>query len=144
LNTSFGTLACGAGLKSRFSEKLHFPDFTVEDTVQLVRQRLVREYDLTLAPDAEAALPQLAAQVCDKRRCFWCGLLGVAVVNTSMAGQLAFPPAPSLTHNKAVAVYRQLFATHEHEDGQQTSESIRNVFGSTSTAATADAVLPYS
>jgi hypothetical protein len=34
----------------------------MEDTVQLVRQRLLSD-DMILAPDAEAALPQLAAQV---------------------------------------------------------------------------------
>jgi hypothetical protein len=55
-------LAC-AGLRSRFSEKVKFPDFTVEDTVQLVRQQVLKD-NLTLAPDAEAALPQLAAKVC--------------------------------------------------------------------------------
>jgi hypothetical protein len=53
-----------AGLKSRFSEKLHFPDFTVEDTVQLMTQRLLKDYDLPLAPSAQAALPHLSAQVC--------------------------------------------------------------------------------
>lgn len=51
------------GLKSRFSETLHFPDFSPSDAAQLLRMQLQREYGLGLAPEAEEALEALMARV---------------------------------------------------------------------------------
>ena len=47
----------------RFSESLHFPDFTVDDALQLLCIQLSKTYGLTLSEDAVAALPDLAQQV---------------------------------------------------------------------------------
>lgn len=52
-----------AGLKSRFSQRLHFPDFTPEDAAVLLRQQLDRTYGLELSGEAEVVLPGLAQQV---------------------------------------------------------------------------------
>jgi hypothetical protein len=51
------------GLKSRFSEKLHFPDFSVDDAGHLLLLELGKQYDLRLSPAAERELPQLMHQV---------------------------------------------------------------------------------
>ncbi len=51
------------GLKSRFSQRLFFPDFSVADAVQLYRMQLDKEYDMVLSPAADAALPGLMEQV---------------------------------------------------------------------------------
>ena len=56
-------LEVNPGLKSRFSQRLFFPDFTVKDAVQLYRKRLDQEYGLGLTPGAEEALPGLMVQV---------------------------------------------------------------------------------
>lgn len=55
-------MAVNPGLKSRFSEKLHFRDFSAEEACQLLRGQLRRD-SLQLAADAEAALPGLMQQV---------------------------------------------------------------------------------
>lgn len=52
------------GLKSRFSEKLHFPDFSPEDGCNLMEKRMNDE-GWTLHEPAAADLPQLMAKVCD-------------------------------------------------------------------------------
>jgi hypothetical protein len=38
------------GLKSRFSEKLHFPDFNAADTCLMLEKLLNKEYQLALCP----------------------------------------------------------------------------------------------
>jgi stage V sporulation protein K len=56
-------LAVNPGLKSRFSERLLFPDFTAEDAVQLLKQQLGSKYSLELSPEAAVQLPGLMQQV---------------------------------------------------------------------------------
>lgn len=56
-------MAVNPGLKSRFSTRLHFPDFSPEDAAQLLVLTLQREYSLELGPEAEGALMGLAQQV---------------------------------------------------------------------------------
>jgi hypothetical protein len=51
------------GLKSRFSEKLHFADFSVEDACSMLRRLLTGQQGLTLSPSAEEELPRLMHQV---------------------------------------------------------------------------------
>lgn len=51
------------GLKSRFSQVLHFPDFSAEDGAQLLQLTLHKEYALALAQEAEGALHLLVQQV---------------------------------------------------------------------------------
>lgn len=51
------------GLKSRFSTRLHFPDFSPEDALQLLLLTLRREYSLEPDTGAAAALPDMAQQV---------------------------------------------------------------------------------
>ena len=60
-------MSCNPGLKSRFSERLHFPDFTADDTVAMLRTLLLKEYSLEMDVEAADALPNLANQIC-----FWC------------------------------------------------------------------------
>jgi hypothetical protein len=60
-------LAVNPGLKSRFSERLVFPDFSVEDAIQLLRLQLTKE-GLELGSDAQAALPGLMKKVGDSMR----------------------------------------------------------------------------
>lgn len=54
------------GLKSRFSERLFFPDFSKEDSCKLFRSQLGKKHDLSLSEQAEEALPGLMEQVCGK------------------------------------------------------------------------------
>lgn len=56
-------LAVNPGLKSRFSERLVFPDFTAEDAIQLLKQQLAADYSLELSTEADARLPGLMQQV---------------------------------------------------------------------------------
>jgi hypothetical protein len=56
-------LAVNPGLKSRFSERLLFPDFTAEDAVQLLKQQLGSKYSLELSEEAAVQLPGLMQQV---------------------------------------------------------------------------------
>ncbi len=56
-------MAVNPGLKSRFSTRLHFPDFSPEDAVQLLVLTLQREYSLELGAEVEGALMGLAQQV---------------------------------------------------------------------------------
>jgi hypothetical protein len=49
-------LAVNPGLKSRVTEKLHFPDFTSADACKLFNILLKKE-DLSLTPETEEALP---------------------------------------------------------------------------------------
>lgn len=55
-------LAVNPGLKSRFSERLVFPDFSAEDAVQLLRQDLERTSGLELSTEAMQQLPDLMQQ----------------------------------------------------------------------------------
>ena len=55
-------MAANPGLKSRFSEKLHFRDFTALEACQLLRAQL-RKDSLQLAAGAEQQLPDLMQQV---------------------------------------------------------------------------------
>jgi hypothetical protein len=55
-------MAVNPGLKSRFSEKLHFRDFTALEACQLLRAQL-RKDSLQLAAGAEEQLPDLMQQV---------------------------------------------------------------------------------
>jgi hypothetical protein len=55
-------LRVNPGLKSRFSEKLHFPDFTPEDACKLLQLELGRQYELELSPEALEQLPTLMQQ----------------------------------------------------------------------------------
>ena len=56
-------LAVNPGLKSRFSERLVFPDFTAEDAILLLKQQLAADYSLELSTEADAQLPGLMQQV---------------------------------------------------------------------------------
>jgi hypothetical protein len=57
-------LAVNPGLKSRFSERLVFPDFSVEDAVQLLVMQLTgKQYGLELSADAQQQLPGLMQKV---------------------------------------------------------------------------------
>jgi hypothetical protein len=56
-------MSANPGLKSRFSEKLHFPDFDAADAAELLRSRLLRDCGLGLDGEAEAALPGLTDKV---------------------------------------------------------------------------------
>ena len=56
-------LRVNPGLKSRFSEKLHLPDFTPEDACELMQLELGRGYELELSPQALEQLPMLMHQV---------------------------------------------------------------------------------
>ncbi|WIA14243.1 hypothetical protein OEZ85_002779 [Tetradesmus obliquus] len=59
-------LAVNPGLKSRFSERLVFPDFSVADAVQLLLLSLTgKQYGLQLAPEALHQLPGLMQQLMD-------------------------------------------------------------------------------
>jgi hypothetical protein len=51
------------GLKSRFSQRLHFPDFSPADAAQLLALQLRKEYALELGADAAEALSGMAEQV---------------------------------------------------------------------------------
>jgi len=55
-------MAVNPGLKSRFSEKLCFPDFSVDDACSLLVKRISKD-GLQLHPTAEAALPKLMEKV---------------------------------------------------------------------------------
>ncbi len=50
------------GLKSRFSERLRFPDFTAQEACELFNKQLDRD-GLTLSADAQAALPGMMQKV---------------------------------------------------------------------------------
>jgi hypothetical protein len=65
-------LSVNPGLKSRFSERLVFPDFTVADATELLKQQLNSQYSLELSAEAEEELPGLMQQVC--RACSGCTL----------------------------------------------------------------------
>lgn len=57
-------LAVNPGLKSRFSQRLVFPDFSVDDAVQLLLQQLTgKGYGLELSVGAQQQLPGLMQQV---------------------------------------------------------------------------------
>lgn len=57
-------LAVNPGLKSRFSERLVFPDFSVADAVQLLVLQLTgKQYGLELSPEAQQQLPGLMQEV---------------------------------------------------------------------------------
>jgi hypothetical protein len=64
-------LAVNPGLKSRFSERLVFPDFSVADAVQLLQLQLAKEGP-ELDPGAQTALPGLMEKVGGKWLC-WSG-----------------------------------------------------------------------
>ncbi|KAG2452041.1 hypothetical protein HYH02_003079 [Chlamydomonas schloesseri] len=51
------------GLKSRFSQRLHFPDFSPADAAQLLALQLRKEYALELDAGAAEALPGMAEQL---------------------------------------------------------------------------------
>lgn len=51
------------GLRSRFSQRILFPDFTCEDACQLLHLQLRKEYDLTLDSEADGMLPGLMQKV---------------------------------------------------------------------------------
>jgi hypothetical protein len=60
------------GLKSRFSQRLHFPDFSPADAAQLLALQLRKEYALELDAGAAEALPGMAEQVrSSARSCRW-------------------------------------------------------------------------
>jgi len=48
-------LTVNPGLKSRFSERLLFPDFSVDDAVQLLKMQLDKSYGLELSPEAASS-----------------------------------------------------------------------------------------
>jgi hypothetical protein len=57
-------LAVNPGLKSRFSERLVFPDFSIEDAVQLLVMQLTgKQYRLELSSEAQQQLPGLMQKV---------------------------------------------------------------------------------
>lgn len=56
-------LAVNPGLKSRFSERLFFPDFSAADAMQLLVQQLDKRYGLQLSQEASGALLGLTEQV---------------------------------------------------------------------------------
>ena len=56
-------MSVNPGLKSRFSQRLHFPDFTPADAAQLLVLQLRKEYGLELGGGAAEALPGMAQEV---------------------------------------------------------------------------------
>ena len=54
------------GLKSRFSQKLFFPDFSCGDACTLFKQQMRRDYDLELSQEAAGKLSALMQQVCGR------------------------------------------------------------------------------
>jgi hypothetical protein len=56
-------MAVNPGLKSRFSEKLHFPPFTAAEACQQLLQLLLVKGGQQLAPEALELLPGLMQQV---------------------------------------------------------------------------------
>jgi hypothetical protein len=56
-------MAVNPGLKSRFSQRLHFPDFSAEDAATLLRMQLRKEYGMELTEAAQRELPAMAQQV---------------------------------------------------------------------------------
>ncbi|KAJ9508188.1 hypothetical protein QJQ45_021542, partial [Haematococcus lacustris] len=56
-------LTANPGLKSRFSERLHFPDFSCKDACSLLRKQIETKHGLELDPQALAGLPDLMQQV---------------------------------------------------------------------------------
>eukprot|EP00775_Hariotina_reticulata_P004272 gene4272-4525_t len=58
-------LAVNPGLKSRFSERLTFPDFDKEDAVKLLKMQLDKSYGLEMSTAAAADLPVLMQKLID-------------------------------------------------------------------------------
>jgi hypothetical protein len=56
-------LTVNPGLKSRFSEKLLFPNFSAADAAELLRQQLAKRYSLELSQEAAQQLPGLVQKV---------------------------------------------------------------------------------
>lgn len=56
-------MTANPGLKSRFSEKLHFPDFTQEAATKLLLSKVSRDYGLEVEGKAMEQLPSLMEQV---------------------------------------------------------------------------------
>jgi hypothetical protein len=56
-------MAINPGLKSRFSEKMFFPDFSIHDACNLLVKSIDKEHSLRLTPEAQEQLPLLMAQV---------------------------------------------------------------------------------
>lgn len=56
-------LRVNPGLRSRFTEKVHFPDFTCEDACQLLVMQLEMQYSLKLSDEAQRQLPGLMEEV---------------------------------------------------------------------------------
>lgn len=56
-------MLCNQGLKRRFSTRLDFPDFNVEDAMAMMRLLLKKE-NVQLAADANEGMPTLMKQVC--------------------------------------------------------------------------------
>eukprot|EP00198_Chlamydomonas_reinhardtii_P002822 XP_001692158.1 predicted protein [Chlamydomonas reinhardtii] len=56
-------MSVNPGLKSRFSQRLHFPDFTPADAAQLLVLQLRKEYGLELGGGAVEALPGMAQEL---------------------------------------------------------------------------------
>jgi hypothetical protein len=54
------------GLRSRFSQKLHFRNFNLEDACTIMHQHLAK-HELILSKEAEEALPILTKQLVDKK-----------------------------------------------------------------------------
>lgn len=50
------------GLKSRFSQRLHFPDFSASEAAELFDLTLQRSHGLSLSPRARSKLPALMQQ----------------------------------------------------------------------------------
>ena len=63
-------MAVNPGLKSRFSEKMFFPDFSIEDACNLLVKAIDKEHSLRLNKEAQEQLPQLMAQVCTYKHAF--------------------------------------------------------------------------
>lgn len=55
-------MAVNPGLKSRFSEKLHFPDFGSEDACKMFRTQLSK-YGMDMSEEIKAHLPALMDEV---------------------------------------------------------------------------------
>jgi len=56
-------LAVNPGLRSRFSEKMFFPDFSIEDACNLLVKAIDKEHSLRLDKEAQEQLPLLMAQL---------------------------------------------------------------------------------
>ncbi|GFH10324.1 uncharacterized protein HaLaN_05615, partial [Haematococcus lacustris] len=56
-------LAAFPGLQSRFSERLHFPDFSCKDACSLLRKQVETKHGLELDPQALTGLPDLMQQL---------------------------------------------------------------------------------